>query len=146
MERVERYIEMLPTKRETDWIQKFCGSDPEEDAISLRRRSSMKSEMYVYHGDPLDWLPWSGLFFALVHNQPLTSYEKLGILLKCLSLKCQRVIGGIQGDQRGYMRALNLLRVRYGNPEHLRATYLGTLRSTYLGSTGGLLCILPFGE
>ena len=31
MEQVERYIEMLPTKRETDCIQKFCESDPEED-------------------------------------------------------------------------------------------------------------------
>ena len=85
--------------------------------------------MYLYHGDPLDSLPWSGLFFALVHNQPLTSYEKLGILRKSLSNECQRVIGEIQGDQRGYMRAHNLLRARYDNPEHLRATYLGALRS-----------------
>ena len=44
--------------------------------------SSIRSEMYIYKGEPLDWLPWSGLFYALVYNQDRSSYEKTRDLAK----------------------------------------------------------------
>lgn len=39
------------------------------------------------------------------------------------------MINGIQGDEKGYSRALSLLRARFGSTEHLRAAHLHALRS-----------------
>ena len=80
-DRAGRYANDDRARQQTkDWIEEL-GISVGTLTVGSRnevteRRSSVRCEMYAYEGNPLDWLPWSGLFFALVHNQDRSSYEK----------------------------------------------------------------------
>ncbi|XP_028411629.1 uncharacterized protein LOC114534388 [Dendronephthya gigantea] len=116
------------------------GGSPEDWIVQFRRtlkvdvravdpgKIPVRADVPVYHGDPLKWLSWSGLFKALVHDTKMSSEAKMGFMHTKLSRDCDQVIAGLFPDDDGYADALMLLRDRYGHPTTLQAAHLQVLK------------------
>ena len=119
-------------QEEEDWIVQF----QKDRNVELRTvdpgKIPVRAEVPVYHGDPLQWLSWSGLFKALVDDTIMKSEAKMGFLHTKLSKDCDQVTAGLFPDDEGYAEALMLLRDRYGHLTVLQAAHLQALKNLSL--------------
>ena len=90
-------------------------------------KSSIKVELHVYSGDPLDWFTWIGLWFALVHLTAKTPIEKLAILRNHLQNGLRDLVYGLGGGEQAYMDALERLKETCGNRSAMRVAQIRAL-------------------
>ena len=101
-------------QEEEDWIAEFQKNRNVGPRVVDPGKLPVRAEVPVYHGDPLQWLSWSSLFKALVHDTRMTSEAEMGFLHTKLSKDCDQVIAGLFPDDEGYAEALMLLRDQNG--------------------------------
>ena len=105
-----------------DWLEQAVKEEQSmPNDLPLNAKSSVKTELPVFTGNLLQWNNFKAMFFGLVHNTSKAPEEKLAILKTAMGREPAELIKNITGGSRAYLKALDLLQKRYGNPlEHRR--------------------------
>lgn len=91
-------------------------------------KSSIKTEMPVFSGRPLEFTNWSNMFYSLVHATNKAAAEKMGLLRASISTECSKVIEGFDNSEEHYHQALSVLYRRYGNERVVRRAHLQAIQ------------------
>ena len=111
-----------PPCREEDWLERMLRTGSSQaHGISNQHKSSIKTELPKFHGDLLEWRNFKSMFEALVQKTNKSPAEKLTILKSAMGTEPGRLIKNITGGEQAYIKAMELLHRRYGDPiEHRR--------------------------
>lgn len=91
-------------------------------------KSSIKTEMMVYQGKPLEFTNWSNMFHSLVHCTSKSAAEKMGLLRASLGPTCQKVVEGFSNTEEHYHQALSVIYRRFGNEKIIRKAHIQAIR------------------
>ena len=116
------------TNEET-WIDDLIAEEDEELQYGpASMQSSVKSELPKFNGDLMEWKNFLGMFHALVHNTRKTYAEKLALLKTALGKEPAMLVKNINGGKKAYIRALTMLKERYGDAGEQRRVHREHLR------------------
>ncbi|XP_059080061.1 uncharacterized protein LOC131878169 [Tigriopus californicus] len=107
----------------TNWM-----SQPSSETGPSGGKSTIRSEMPVFSGKPLEFTNWSNLFQSLVHTTNKSPAEKMGLLRMSLSPSCQQLIAGFSNNEQDYHEALRLIHKRFGHEKLLQRAHLQAIR------------------
>eukprot|EP00094_Tigriopus_californicus_P012388 TCALIF_11975-PA protein Name:"Protein of unknown function" AED:0.05 eAED:0.05 QI:0/0/0/0.5/1/1/2/0/703 len=113
----------------TEWMESTLSNNlPNTFHAPSPSRSSIRSEVPVFDGNPLNFMNWANMFESLVHNTHCSVAEKMGLLRASLGHVCLKLIDGFTNSPADYGEALKLILHRYGDPQELRRAHLQALR------------------
>ncbi|XP_043229663.1 uncharacterized protein LOC122385444 [Amphibalanus amphitrite] len=112
-------------RQNTSWIGELRSSRQTQRTesaapFSAFAKSIPKLTLPTFSGKASEWPRWSGLFKALVHDQPsLSDTEKIAHLQSSVSGLAQQTISGMLYDGSLYHQALKALEERFGQDDDI---------------------------
>ena len=106
-----------PTFKVENLFPSFTPAVPVQQPVHSVQTRLPKFKLSEFHGDPLEWPEWSGLFTATIHKAPIDDNAKMSHLKTLVKGKAKSAIAGLGYSEIMYTAAWNALVTNFGRPQ-----------------------------